>query len=140
MPEPHPGLDEGPRFLGVRLPRSRRGGSGFGRADQRAFFARCSPLTFDTRGRQLIECGGEEETPHHIAVAGEIASEGLSGRAAIGRHADGARWECRGNMLDDATGEGAARAIGHFECVGQWFFARELEANGQAEVVTWPAR
>jgi hypothetical protein len=59
VPYPHPRLDEGPRFLRVRLPRGRRRGQGFGRADHRAFFARCPALAFATRGRQLLEFGRE---------------------------------------------------------------------------------
>src|SRR5712692_6856632 len=59
MPYPHPGLDQGPCFLGVRLPSRGGGGQGFGRADDVAFFARRPALAFDMRGRQLIEFGGE---------------------------------------------------------------------------------
>ena len=59
VPEPHPGLDDRPGFLRLRLPPGCRHGQGFGRANQGTFFAPCPPLAFDTRGRQLIEFGGE---------------------------------------------------------------------------------
>jgi len=131
-------LEEGPGFLWVRLPRRRRGRQGRGRADQGAFFAWRSALAFDARGWRVRECGGEEETPHHIDGAGEGTYEGLRGRAAIGRHTDGAGGERCGHVVDDATGEGAARVIGPLQRGGQRFFARECTADGQTQMVTGP--
>ena len=89
-PYPHPGLDEGRRFLRVRGPSGRRRGQGVGRAEQGALVARRPALAFDPCGWQVRECGREEETSDHIDVGGQGTSEGLGRIAAIGRHADGA--------------------------------------------------
>jgi len=73
-------------------------------------------------------------------VAGAVTYEGLGGRAAIGRHPDGACGECGGHVVDEATGEGAARGRGQRERVGQRFFERECTTAGQTQVVTGPTR
>ncbi len=139
VPESPPGLDEGPRFVRGWVPRGRRRRQRGGGADPGAFFARCSALAFETWGRQLIQCGREEEPSDHMDIGGELPEEGARRRATIGRHTDGA---CRADgrdVVDDAAGHGAARAIGHCEGGGQGFFEREFEANGQAHVVARPA-
>jgi hypothetical protein len=140
VPESHPGVDERPGFLRVRGPSGRGGGSGLGRADHSACVARRPALAFGTRGRQLRACGRAEETPDHLDVGGEVTSEGLGRRAAIGRHAESAWGACRRDVVDDAASQGTARAIGALECVRERFLARACEANGAAQVVAGPAR
>jgi hypothetical protein len=72
VPQAHPGLDERPGFLGVRLPRRRGGDQGLGRADAAAFFTRGAALAFNGRGRGLIELGGQSQASNHMDVAGQV--------------------------------------------------------------------
>ncbi len=69
---PPRGLDEGPRFVRGWVPRGRRRRQRGGGADPGAFFARCSALAFETWGRQLIQCGREEEPSDHMDIGGEL--------------------------------------------------------------------
>ena len=139
VPYPHPGWEEGSGCLRVRLPSGRGRGEGLGRADPVAFFARRSTLALDPCERRLRECGRESETPDHRDGGGQGTSEGLGGLATIGGHAHGAGGEgCRA-LIDDAASQGTARARGPLEFVGQRCFARECQANGQAEMVAGPA-
>src|SRR5438552_18013835 len=57
VPYPHPGSDEGPRFLRVRVPGGRRRRQGLGRTDDGAFFARRAALALEARRRRLREFG-----------------------------------------------------------------------------------
>jgi hypothetical protein len=42
-------------------------------------------------------------------------------------------------VIDDAAGQGAARALGPLAFVGQRCFERAFQANGQAQMVPGPA-
>ena len=92
-------------------------------------FCAAPALALATRGRQLIQFGREEERPT-TSTLGEVTYEGLGGIAAIGRYRMARVGRVSRDVVDKAAGEGAARARGDLEFVGQRFFEREFEANG----------
>ena len=57
VPDPHAGLEEGARFVGVGVPRGRGRRQRGGGADHVAFCARGAALAFDAWGRRWIQRG-----------------------------------------------------------------------------------
>src|SRR5215510_3706898 len=89
VPQATPGLDLGAGFARVGPPPLRGRRQGFGRADQRTFFAGGTATLGGGGRRQLIELGVDRETSHDLDCLGQLPDIVLGSIAPVSQAPEG---------------------------------------------------